>query len=69
MSKLNGKVKRFNKEKGYGFIESENGKEYFFHYSSLNVKGFKTVDIGADVAFTPEQGEKGERATDIDVIK
>ena len=43
MEKLNGKVKSFNKSKGYGFIIDENGNEYFFHFSSLNMEGFKTV--------------------------
>jgi CspA family cold shock protein len=67
MAKITGKVKKFNKDKGYGFITGDDGKDYFFHYSALNVKGFKTVDIGASVAFEPQDGDKGPRAEDIDV--
>lgn len=69
MEKLNGKVKSFNKSKGYGFIIDENGNEYFFHFSSLNMEGFKTVKSDDKVSFESQIGEKGKRAINIDVIK
>lgn len=67
MAKITGKVKKFNKDKGYGFITGTDGKDYFFHYSALNVEGFKTVTIGADVEFEAQEGDRGLRASNIDV--
>ncbi|HKL72925.1 MAG TPA: cold shock domain-containing protein [Candidatus Onthovivens sp.] len=64
---MTGKVKKFNKEKGFGFIVADDGKEYFFHYSSLNVQGFKTVEIGASVEFDAVNSDRGFRAENIDV--
>ncbi len=69
MEKLNGKVKSFNKIKGYGFINGDDGNEYFFHFSSLNMEGFKTVNVDDKVTFEPQDGEKGKRALNIDIIK
>ena len=40
---MQGKVKMFNQEKGYGFITLEDGKDVFFHYSQLMMEGFKTI--------------------------
>jgi cold shock protein len=67
MAKITGKVKKFNKDKGFGFITGDDGKDYFFHYSALNVEGFKTVNVGAAVEFEPQEGERGPRAADINV--
>ena len=39
---MKGKVKMFNKEKGYGFIRAEDGKDVFFHHSSILMDGYKT---------------------------
>jgi Cold shock proteins len=69
MAKNVGKVKKFNKEKGYGFITGEDQKDYFFYYTSLNMSGFKTVDVDAKVEFEAQETERGLRAVDIDVIK
>ncbi|MGP1413628.1 MAG: cold-shock protein [Bacillales bacterium] len=68
MAKITGKVKKFNKEKGYGFITDSNKKDYFFYYTALNMSGFKTVEEGVAVEFEPEETEKGLRASDIDII-
>ena len=57
-----GKVKRFNKTKGYGFITLEDGRDVFFHYSELVMEGFKTVDEGATVEFDLFEGEQGLQA-------
>lgn len=67
MAELNGKVKNFNSVKGFGFITDEEGKDYFFHFSSLNMEGYKTVKPGALVTFEPTNGEKGLRAVNITI--
>lgn len=67
MNKVEGKVKSFNKDKGYGFIVDQNNENYFFHYSSLNMEGFKKVDVGAKVHFEKVETEKGLRAVNIDI--
>ena len=59
---MKGKVKNFNKERGYGFIKTEEGKDVFFHYSELKMEGFKTVEANKDVEFELIETEKG-RAT------
>jgi len=69
MAKNVGKVKKFNKEKGYGFITGEDGKDYFFYYTSLNMTGFKTVEVDAQVEFEAQETDRGLRAVDIDVVK
>ena len=63
-----GKVKRFNKTKGYGFITLEDGRDVFFHYSELVMDGFKTVDEGATVEFDLFEGEKGLQAHNIKTL-
>lgn len=60
-----GKVKSFNKDKGYGFITSDSGEDYFFHYSALQMDSFKTIDIGTQVEFEPEKTDRGLRASKI----
>ena len=65
---MQGKVKTFNKQKGYGFIRCELEEDIFFHYSSLIMDGFKTIDVGADVEFELEETSKGKRATHIKVV-
>lgn len=64
-----GKVKRFNSEKGYGFIKTENGKDLFFHYSELQMDGFKTIEAGQSVEFEVVETEKGLRAVNIKVVE
>lgn len=66
---MEGKVKSFNKQKGYGFIRcNELDEDIFFHYSSLVMEGFKTIDVNAVVEFELEDSEKGRRATNIKVV-
>jgi CspA family cold shock protein len=60
-----GVVKWFNPKKGYGFITSEDGKEIFVHFSSLQGEGFKTLREGDEVKFEITQGDKGEQATQV----
>ncbi len=60
-----GKVKWFNAQKGYGFIEMENGKDLFVHYNSIQDDGFKSLDEGESVKFDIGQGPKGEHAENV----
>lgn len=62
-----GRVKRFNVEKGFGFIESK-GQEYFVHISALLTSGCKSLPMGAAVLFKPAQGKKGLEAHDVIVL-
>lgn len=62
---MQGKVKRFNKVKGFGFITAEDGRDVFFHYSELQMEGYKTIDEGADVEFELVEGERGLQAHNI----
>ena len=55
----------FNKEKGYGFIKLEDGRDVFFHYSQLVMEGFKTIDEAAEVEFDLVEGDRGLQAHNI----
>ncbi len=48
---MNGTVKWFDAQKGYGFIVADSGEEFFVHYSAINVEGFKTLEENAKVTF------------------
>ena len=60
-----GKVKWFNAEKGFGFIERENGDDVFVHFSAIQSEGFKTLEEGQDVTFEVEQGQRGAQAANV----
>ena len=62
---MTGKVKWFNAEKGYGFIESENGGDVFVHFSAIQSEGFKTIEEGQAVQFDVTQGNRGEQAANV----
>ena len=63
-----GKVKRFNKVKGFGFITAEDGTDVFFHYSQILMDGYKTVNEGATVEFDLVEGDRGLQAQNIKEI-
>lgn len=64
-----GKVKWFNNKKGYGFIETEDGREVFVHYSEIKSdKRFKTLEEGAKVEFEIVDGPKGPKAVNVVVL-
>ena len=60
-----GKVKWFNAEKGFGFIESEDGTDVFVHFSAISMDGYKTLDEGMEVEFEVVEGAKGPQATNV----
>ncbi len=60
-----GTVKWFSEQKGYGFIEQEDGKDIFVHYSSINSAGFKTLSEGDKVTYDVEDGERGPVAKNV----
>ena len=60
-----GKVKWFNAEKGFGFIEREGGDDVFVHFSAIQGEGFKTLEEGQEVTFEVEQGQRGPQATNV----
>ncbi|WP_337487985.1 cold-shock protein, partial [Phascolarctobacterium faecium] len=62
---MTGKVKWFNAEKGYGFIEREDGGDVFVHFSAIQSEGFKTLEEGQAVEFDVVQGNRGEQAANV----
>jgi len=60
-----GKVKWFNENKGYGFIEREDGDDVFVHFSAIQGDGFKTLTEGQEVEFEIVEGEKGPQAKNV----
>ncbi|MBO8157916.1 putative cold-shock DNA-binding protein [Melghiribacillus thermohalophilus] len=60
-----GKVKWFNSEKGYGFIEVEGSNDVFVHYSAIEGDGFRTLEEGEEVSFDIEEGQKGPQAANV----
>ncbi|MDR7073028.1 MULTISPECIES: cold-shock protein CspD [Bacillales] len=61
----NGKVKWFNAEKGFGFIEVEGGNDVFVHFSAIQTDGFKSLDEGQEVSFEIVDGERGPQAANV----
>lgn len=62
---MTGKVKWFNAEKGYGFIEGQDGKDVFVHFSAIVQDGFKTLDEGQEVEFEVVEGARGPQAANV----
>ncbi len=65
---MNGTVKWFNGDKGFGFITGDDGVDVFAHYSQINKDGFKTLDEGQKVTFELAQGPKGPQAENINIL-
>lgn len=60
-----GRVKWFNEGKGYGFIEGDNGRDVFVHFSAIEGTGFKSLLEGERVSFVEGEGQKGPQATQV----
>ncbi|MBN2259577.1 MAG: cold-shock protein [Clostridiales bacterium] len=65
---MNGTVKWFNADKGFGFITGDDGKDVFAHFSQINSTGFKTLEEGQKVSFEVTQGPKGPQAENIEIL-
>ncbi|MFB3925348.1 MAG: cold-shock protein [Syntrophales bacterium] len=63
-----GVVKWFDEKKGFGFIESDEGKDLFVHFSSIQKEGFKTLYEGQRVRFDTAQGPKGPAAHNVRIL-
>ncbi|RIO10741.1 cold-shock protein [Mammaliicoccus sciuri] len=61
----NGTVKWFNSEKGFGFIERENGNDVFVHFSNIVGEGYKSLEDGQSVDFDIVDDQRGEQATNV----
>ncbi|MEK5442208.1 MULTISPECIES: cold-shock protein CspD [Bacillaceae] len=61
----NGKVKWFNSEKGFGFIEVQGGDDVFVHFSAIQGEGFKTLEEGQEVSFEIVEGNRGPQASNV----
>jgi cold shock protein len=62
---MQGKVKWFNAEKGFGFIESNEGGDIFVHFSAIQGEGFKTLEEGQEVEFDVVEGNRGLQAANV----
>lgn len=62
---MQGKVKWFNAEKGFGFIETEEGNDVFVHFSAIQQDGFKSLDEGQSVEFDIVEGNRGPQAANV----
>ncbi|HEU4965599.1 MAG TPA: cold shock domain-containing protein [Bacilli bacterium] len=62
---MQGRVKWFNNEKGYGFIEREDGEDVFVHYSAIQTEGFKSLNEGDPVEFDIVEGTRGPQAANV----
>lgn len=62
---MQGIVKWFNNQKGYGFITQEDGSEVFVHYTGITGDGFRTVEEGQKVEYDVVEGSKGPQAVNV----
>ncbi|MCR4433489.1 MAG: cold shock domain-containing protein [Caldiserica bacterium] len=64
-----GKVKWFNAQRGFGFIELDNGKDIFVHHSAIKMDGYRTLEPGDHVQFDIVEGPKGPQAANVMKVK
>lgn len=65
---INGIVKWFNNEKGFGFISVEGGEDVFAHFSAIQTDGFKSLEEGQKVSFEIVEGARGPQADNITIL-
>lgn len=65
---MQGTVKWFNPQKGFGFITTSEGKDVFVHFSGITTNGFKTLQEGEKVEFDITQSQKGDQATNVKAL-
>ncbi len=63
-----GTVKWFSDDKGFGFIEREDGDDVFVHFSAVAGSGLKTLPEGSKVEFEVTQGPKGAQAANVRIV-
>jgi len=63
-----GRVSRLLKEEGYGFLETTDGREVYFHRNSVLQEGFDRLDVGTEVRFAEEKGEEGPQASTVEIV-
>lgn len=68
MARMQGVVKWFNNEKGYGFISRDGADDLFVHYSEIQGNGYRTLEEGQRVEFEETMGRKGKQASAVNVI-
>jgi CspA family cold shock protein len=66
--RIQGTVKWFNGDKGYGFIAREGGDDVFVHFSAIQGEGFRNLSEGQKVEFAVEKGPKGPQATNVSLV-
>ena len=66
---MKGEIKKLIRERGFGFISAEEGREIFFHRSALEGVDFDALEEGNNVEFNVEKGPKGPRAANIRIVK
>ncbi|MCE9676730.1 cold-shock protein [Paraclostridium bifermentans] len=65
---MNGTVKWFNNEKGFGFISVEGGEDVFVHFSAIQTDGFKSLEEGQRVNFNVVEGARGPQAENVTIF-
>jgi CspA family cold shock protein len=66
--RIQGTVKWFNADKGFGFISRPDGDDLFVHYSEIQSTGYRSLDEGATVEFVITQGKKGLQASSVTIV-
>ncbi|MGZ3559258.1 MAG: cold-shock protein [Thermodesulfobacteriota bacterium] len=65
---MTGRVKWFNDQKGFGFIEVPGGQDVFVHHSAIQGEGFKSLKEGDEVEFEVTKGPKGLQASNLKIV-
>jgi CspA family cold shock protein len=65
---MQGKVKWFNADKGFGFIEREGGDDVFVHFSAIKMEGYKALEEGQKVEFDLTTGQRGPQAENVTIV-